>query len=84
MQEFVKETSTNTYQMNALPRGLMQRSLSILQSLGNQNMNALENNVMEKNAIMCQDGIFTIMHDIETSSVKQDPALKALIDSVLK
>ena len=34
-------------------------------------------------AIVEQNGIFMIKEDLETSSVEQDPALKALIDSVL-
>ncbi len=35
-------------------------------------------------AIVEQNGIFTIKENLETSSVKQDPDLKALVDSVLK
>ena len=35
-------------------------------------------------AIVEQNGIFTIKENLETSSVKQDPGLKALVDSVLK
>ena len=31
-----------------------------------------------------QNGIFTIKENLETSSVKQDPGLKALVESVLK
>ena len=35
-------------------------------------------------AIVEQNGIFTIKENLETSSVKQDPGLKALVESVLK
>ncbi|MDO5773534.1 MAG: hypothetical protein Q4P16_04405 [Spirochaetales bacterium] len=35
-------------------------------------------------AIVEQNGIFTIKENLETSSVKQDPDLKALVESVLK
>lgn len=35
-------------------------------------------------AIVERNGIFTIKENLETSSVKQDPGLKALVDSVLK
>lgn len=35
-------------------------------------------------AIVERNGIFTIKENLETSSVKQDPSLKALVDSVLK
>ena len=34
-------------------------------------------------AIVEQNGIFMIKEGLETSSVEQDPALKALVDSVL-
>ena len=37
----------------------------------------------EKKAIILEDGVFMIKEDLETSSVKQDPKLKALVDSVL-
>ena len=35
-------------------------------------------------AIVEQNGIFTIKENLETSSVKQYPGLKALVESVLK
>ena len=38
----------------------------------------------EGKAIIVKNGIFTISQDLETSSVKQDPALKALVDSILR
>lgn len=34
--------------------------------------------------IVEKNGVFTIQSGIETSEIKQDPALKALVDSVLK
>ena len=34
-------------------------------------------------AIVERNGIFMIKEDLETSSVEQDPALKALIDAVI-
>ena len=43
---------------------------------------ALEKNMTK--AIVEQNGIFTIKENLETSSVKQDPGLKALVESVLK
>ena len=37
-----------------------------------------------KSAIVENYGIFTIQKDLEVSSVKIDPSLKALVDSVLR
>ena len=34
--------------------------------------------------IVEKNGVFVIQSGIETSEIKQDPALKALVDSVLK
>lgn len=46
------------------------------------NISEKKNN--KNSAIVVRDGIFTISENLETSSVKQDPDLKKLIDSVLK
>ena len=83
MQDFVNNKST-TSQMNAKPHGLMWRSLQILENSGTKKMNQFENSMSETSAIICNDGVFSIIQDLETSSVKQDPSLKALIDSVLR
>lgn len=37
----------------------------------------------EKRVIILENGVFMIKEDLETSAVKQDPKLKALVDSVL-
>ena len=34
--------------------------------------------------IVFKNGVYTIRNDLETSSVKMDPALKALVDSVCR
>lgn len=44
---------------------------------------ALQLQEAPKDTIIDHNGVFLIKEGLETSSVKQDPALKALIDSVL-
>ena len=50
-----------------IPRGLLQRALSMEQT---------------SQAIIIRDGIYMIPSNLETSSVKLDPALKELVESI--
>ena len=64
--------------------GLLKKAEGILNLQGeNTFMNGLDSKT-EGKAIIVKNGIFMISKDLETSSVKQDPALKALVDSILK
>ena len=67
---------------NKAPRkGLMQRALY---ALDENKTNTPQENKVEKRAIILENGVFMIKEDLETSTVKQDPKLKALVDSVLR
>lgn len=74
----------NEKNMNS--HGLMQKALEIQnRNKEKQKMPNISEKKNNKNsAIVVRDGIFTISENLETSSVKQDPDLKKLIDSVLK
>lgn len=74
----------NDKNMNS--HGLMQKALEIQnRDKEKQKMpNISEKKNTKNSAIVVRDGIFTISENLETSSVKQDPELKKLIDSVLK
>lgn len=64
--------------------GLLKKAEGILNLQGDTAfMNGLDVK-SEGKAIIVKNGIFTISQDLETSSVKQDPALKALVDSILR
>ena len=64
--------------------GLLKKAEGILNLQGDSVfMNGLDVK-SEGKAIIVKNGIFTISQDLETSSVKQDPALKALVDSILR
>lgn len=64
--------------------GLLKKAEGILNLQGDiAFMNGLDVK-SEGKAIIVKNGIFTISQDLETSSVKQDPALKALVDSILR
>lgn len=52
----------------------MQKALSILNA---------EQTESEQGVIIVKDGIFTINRIVETDSIKVDPKLKSLIDSVI-
>ncbi|MBP5752852.1 MAG: hypothetical protein J6W60_08350 [Treponema sp.] len=60
-------------------KGLMQRALFALETPPTQTQEAK----IEKKVIILENGVFMIKNDLETSTVKQDPKLKALVDSVL-
>ncbi|MBP5751416.1 MAG: hypothetical protein J6W60_00970 [Treponema sp.] len=62
-------------------KGLMQRALY---ALDENKTNTPQENKVEKRAIILENGVFMIKEDLETSTVKQDPKLKALVDSVLR
>ena len=84
MAENIKKTEVK----NSQKKGLMGKAMElaepkkgtgllkhITETNGAKNMNKV---IVEKN------GVFVIQSGIETSEIKQDPALKALVDSVLK
>ena len=70
----IQNTSSqkNVYKKNS--GGLMQKALSFLNTQSEESA---------QGAIIVKDGIFTINSHLETSSIKVDPKLKSLIDSVL-
>jgi len=41
-------------------------------------------NSKNKSTIVLRDGVYTIRQNLEISDVKQDPALKELVESVLR
>ena len=63
-------------------RGLMQLALNALDENKPQTPQAQEAKT-EKRVIILENGVFMIKENLETSAVKQDPKLKALVDSVL-
>ncbi len=70
--------------------GLMEKALKISESK-NKDVGLLNKTKIYKSrakgttkAIIETNGIFSIKKDLETSSVKQDPRLKELVDSVLR
>ena len=74
--------STKTSE-NANPRkGLMQKALNAL-SENKAPAPQIPEVKVEKKVIILENGVFMIKDDLETSDVKQDPKLKALVDSVL-
>lgn len=71
-------------------KGLMGKAIEI-SSENNKTGKGLLKHITEKNGaksmtkvIVEKNGVFMIQPGIETSEIKQDPDLKALIDSVLK
>lgn len=61
----------------------MEKALALLNSGGKQDMNGQNARKSDK-AIIIKNGIFTINKEIQTGTVKQDPELKDLVESVLK
>ncbi|MBP5443334.1 MAG: hypothetical protein IKI90_02220 [Treponema sp.] len=74
--------NSKSAEINAPRKGLMQRALFALDE-NKGNSTQTQEIKPEKKAIILEDGVFMIKEDLETSSVKQDPKLKALVDSVL-
>ncbi|MBQ5499360.1 MAG: hypothetical protein IIT73_06160, partial [Treponema sp.] len=64
--------------------GLLKKAEGILNLQGDGGFMNGSDVKSEGKAIIVKNGIFTISQDLETSSVKQDPALKALVDSILR
>ncbi|WP_407399792.1 hypothetical protein [Treponema sp.] len=71
--------------------GLMGKAMEISEENKGKTGKGLLKHITEKNGartmtkvIVEKNGVFVIQPGIETSEIKQDPALKALIDSVLK
>ncbi len=64
--------------------GLLKKAEGILNVQGENGFMNGSDSKSEGKAIIVKNGIFTISQDLETSSVKQDPALKALVDSILR
>lgn len=69
--------------------GLMDKAIEL--SKENKANKGLLKHITEKNGakgmmkvIVEKNGIFTIQSGIETSDIKQNPKLKALVDSILK
>ncbi|HAZ96144.1 MULTISPECIES: hypothetical protein [unclassified Treponema] len=91
MSEFEKEQKICNPSSSSSEHGLMKKALEITKTnktctsglLSKITKSSLRTKNMTK-AIVEQNGIFTIKENLETSSVKQDPGLKALVDSVLK
>lgn len=91
MSEFEKEQKICNPSSSSSDHGLMKKALEIKKTnktctsglLSKITKSSLRTKNMTK-AIVEQNGIFTIKENLETSSVKQDPGLKALVDSVLK
>ncbi|WP_296090223.1 hypothetical protein [uncultured Treponema sp.] len=91
MSEFEKEQKICNPSSSSSEHGLMKKALEIKKTnktctsglLSKITKSSLRTKNMTK-AIVEQNGIFTIKENLETSSVKQDPGLKALVDSVLK
>ena len=91
MPEFEKEQKICKSSSSSSEHGLMKKALEITKQnnacasglLSNITKSSLRAKNMTK-AIVEQNGIFTIKENLETSSVKQDPGLKALVESVLK
>ncbi|WP_295798796.1 hypothetical protein [uncultured Treponema sp.] len=91
MPEFEKEQKICKSSSSSSEHGLMKKALEMSRQnkpcasglLSKITKSSLRTKNMTK-AIVEQNGIFTIKENLETSSVKQDPDLKALVDSVLK
>ena len=91
MSEFEKEQKICKSSSSSSEHGLMKKALEMSKQnkpcasglLSKITKSSLRTKNMTK-AIVEQNGIFTIKENLETSSVKQDPGLKALVDSVLK
>ena len=91
MPEFEKEQKICKSSSSSLEHGLMKKALEMTKQnnacssglLSKITKSSLRTKNMTK-AIVEQNGIFSIKQNLETSSVKQDPGLKALVDSVLK
>jgi len=64
--------------------GLLKRAEGILNLQGENGFMSASDSKTEGKAIIVKNGIFTISQDLETGSVKQDPTLKALVDSILR
>ena len=91
MSEFEKEQKICNSSSSSSEHGLMKKALEMSKQnkpcasglLSKITKSSLRAKNMTK-AIVEQNGIFTIKENLETSSVKQDPGLKALVESVLK
>ena len=91
MSEFEKEQKICNSSSSFSDHGLMKKALEMKMTnktcgsglLSKITKSSLRTKNMTK-AIVEQNGIFTIKENLETSSIKQDPDLKALVDSVLK
>ena len=91
MPEFEKEQKICKSSSSSSEHGLMKKALEMTKQnkpcasglLSKITKSSLRTKNMTK-AIVEQNGIFTIKENLETSSVKQDPGLKAIVDSVLK
>ena len=81
-------TSTNAQTESTKPaqntaHGLLAKIEKNYSKTGTEKMN-VKKLFKSKSAIVENNGIFTIQKDLEVSSVKIDPSLKALVDSVLR
>ena len=91
MPDFEKEQKICKSSSSSSEHGLTKKALEITKQnnvcasglLSKITKSSLRAKNMTK-AIVEQNGIFTIKENLETSSVKQDPGLKALVESVLK
>ena len=66
------KTSDSVNSSGTIRHGLLNRALEIER-----------HNAARKNAIVENDGVFSIQKNIETSGVEQDPFFKDLVESVL-
>jgi hypothetical protein len=84
------ETKNNKTISSSSVHGLMKKAMAVSEvkplshGLLSKITKSTQRNKSMTKAIVEQDGIFTIQQNLETSSVVQDPSLKALVDSVLK
>lgn len=79
-------TMENTQENVGNKKGLLNKAIEVRQRRKTgllAKAAALRAQSVPQDTIIGRDGVFLIRDDLETSSVKQDPALKALIDSVL-
>ena len=82
MQGLSSLSEVNNPQNQVVTHGLMGKSLYILGKLAEQEEMKRKNS-KNNAAIIQRDGIYMIRKNLETSAVKQDPALKELVDSVI-
>ena len=83
MQDLSNLPEVNFPQEQTSAHGLMEKSLCILEKLAEQE-EMKKKKSKNNSTIILRDGIFTIRKDLETSNVKQDPALKELVESVIR